>query len=263
MQGLQGMSQMITEVEIEQIWVDGPDVITWYELHTNVAEPAPTANWSRVEDGKITAIRATFDARPFTEARSDADSSRRRDGIGRRAHRRRGGRGRPRSGAHRAFDRSGRDHGRRLDEALAGVDAVIDVMKMAELDAQRAREFFGTVSANLLAAEARARVAHHVLLSIVGIDRVEGNGHYAGKCARRRSSRRARCRTRSCEPRSSSNSPRWWPGGPAPAIRYGLRRCCCSRWLPATSHGHWPRRRPAYRWVASNSPVRRPTTSWT
>ena len=66
MQGLQGMSQMITDVEIEQIWVDGPDVITWYELHTNVAEPAPTANWSRVEDGKITAIRATFDARPFT-----------------------------------------------------------------------------------------------------------------------------------------------------------------------------------------------------
>ena len=43
---------MITDVEIEQIWVDGPDVITWYELHTNVAEPAPTANWSRVEDGR-------------------------------------------------------------------------------------------------------------------------------------------------------------------------------------------------------------------
>ena len=68
-----------------------------------------------------------------------------------------------------------------MDEALAGVDAVIDVTNTAELDAQRAREFFGTVSANLLAAEARARVAHHVLLSIVGIDRVEGNGHYAGK----------------------------------------------------------------------------------
>jgi uncharacterized protein YbjT (DUF2867 family) len=61
------------------------------------------------------------------------------------------------------------------DDAPAGVDAVIDVTNTPERDADRAREFFGTVSANLLAAEARAAVAHHVLLSIVGIDRVAGN----------------------------------------------------------------------------------------
>ena len=40
---------------------------------------------------------------------------------------------------------------------------------------------FGTATRNLLAAEERAGVRHHVLLSIVGIDRVEGNAHYAGK----------------------------------------------------------------------------------
>ena len=34
---------------------------------------------------------------------------------------------------------------------------------------------------NLLAAEQQAGVQHHVALSIVGVDRVEGNGHYQGK----------------------------------------------------------------------------------
>jgi limonene-1,2-epoxide hydrolase len=66
LQGLQGMAQMITDIKIQKIFVDGSDVLTWYDLHTTVADPAPTANWSRLADGKITAIRATFDARPFT-----------------------------------------------------------------------------------------------------------------------------------------------------------------------------------------------------
>jgi hypothetical protein len=34
-------------------------------LHTSVPPPAPTANWSDVENGRITAIRVTFDARPL------------------------------------------------------------------------------------------------------------------------------------------------------------------------------------------------------
>jgi hypothetical protein len=38
-------------------------VLTWYDLHTRVASPAPTANWSHVEDGKIARIRVTFDPR--------------------------------------------------------------------------------------------------------------------------------------------------------------------------------------------------------
>jgi hypothetical protein len=31
-------------------------------------EPLPTANWSHVEDGKITSIHATFDPRPMMTA---------------------------------------------------------------------------------------------------------------------------------------------------------------------------------------------------
>jgi uncharacterized protein YbjT (DUF2867 family) len=68
-----------------------------------------------------------------------------------------------------------------LDEALAGADAVIDAMNAFARDADQARETFGAMTERLLDAEQRAGVAHHVLLSIVGVDRVEGNAHYAGK----------------------------------------------------------------------------------
>lgn len=68
-----------------------------------------------------------------------------------------------------------------LAEALAGVGAVIDVSNAPARDREQARAFFGTGTANLLAAEQRAGVSHHLVLSIVGLDRVTGNAHYAGK----------------------------------------------------------------------------------
>jgi len=40
------------------MWVDGPDVVTWFDLHTSVADPIPTANWSHVEDGRSRARTA-------------------------------------------------------------------------------------------------------------------------------------------------------------------------------------------------------------
>jgi uncharacterized protein YbjT (DUF2867 family) len=68
-----------------------------------------------------------------------------------------------------------------LDKALAGVDAVIDVTNGPTTDRAETVEYFATTTRNLLAAEALTGVGHHVLLSIVGLDRVEGNAHYAGK----------------------------------------------------------------------------------
>ena len=44
---------------------DGPDVITWFELHTPDADPVPVANWARVEDDRIRRVRVTFDPRPL------------------------------------------------------------------------------------------------------------------------------------------------------------------------------------------------------
>ena len=62
---LKGMAQIITDIAIQKRFVDDADVLTWFDVHTSVAPPAPTANWSHVEDGRITAIKVTFDARPF------------------------------------------------------------------------------------------------------------------------------------------------------------------------------------------------------
>jgi uncharacterized protein YbjT (DUF2867 family) len=68
-----------------------------------------------------------------------------------------------------------------LNAALTGVDAVVDAMSYESPDRDEAVAYFGTTTRNLLAAEERAGVRHHVLLSIVAVDRIEGNAHYAGK----------------------------------------------------------------------------------
>ncbi|MGV0645133.1 SDR family oxidoreductase [Mycolicibacterium sp. XJ879] len=68
-----------------------------------------------------------------------------------------------------------------LDEALTGVDAVLDAISAPPTDREQTQTYFGTTTGNLLAAEQRAGVRHHVLLSIVGIHDIEGNPHYAGK----------------------------------------------------------------------------------
>ena len=70
-----------------------------------------------------------------------------------------------------------------LDAALAGADAVIDVTSTPETDPAKTKDFFATTTSKLLDAEKRAGIGHHVLLSIVGVDRVHSNGHYVGKQA--------------------------------------------------------------------------------
>jgi SnoaL-like domain len=62
-QGIEGLSKITTGIEIQQMCTDGEDVMTWFELHTSVAPPTPVVNWSRVVDGRIVRIRATFDSR--------------------------------------------------------------------------------------------------------------------------------------------------------------------------------------------------------
>jgi uncharacterized protein YbjT (DUF2867 family) len=68
-----------------------------------------------------------------------------------------------------------------LDAALDGVDAVVDVVNTSASDQAQIVDFFGTITRNLLAAEERAGVRHHVLLSIVGLDYDQAVPHYAGK----------------------------------------------------------------------------------
>jgi len=60
---IQRLFAITTDVVVQKMAVDGDDVITWFDLHTTVAPPAPVANWSEVRDGKIVRVRVTFDPR--------------------------------------------------------------------------------------------------------------------------------------------------------------------------------------------------------
>jgi len=61
--GSEGLWKITSDVDVQRMHVDGADVITWFDLHTTVADPMPVANWTHVENGKITRIRVTFDPR--------------------------------------------------------------------------------------------------------------------------------------------------------------------------------------------------------
>ncbi len=73
--------------------------------------------------------------------------------------------------------------GEGLDATLAGAGALIDVTNVPADDPEEARQRFGTMTRNLLQAGRRVGLGHHVLLSILNIDKVEGIAHHAGKRA--------------------------------------------------------------------------------
>ena len=63
LRSLEGLSRIMTGIEVRKVFTNGPDVLTWYDMATSVAEPVPVANWMQVRDGKITRIRVAFDPR--------------------------------------------------------------------------------------------------------------------------------------------------------------------------------------------------------
>lgn len=66
---LNGMWKVSPQVTVLHRFVDGDDVLTWFEIHPSERAPVPVANWSHVENGRITRIRVTFDPRPLLEKR--------------------------------------------------------------------------------------------------------------------------------------------------------------------------------------------------
>jgi uncharacterized protein YbjT (DUF2867 family) len=73
--------------------------------------------------------------------------------------------------------------GEGLTEALDGAQVVVDVSNAPVMDDDAALDFFQTSSRNLLAAEAAAGVGHHVVLSVVGADRLPESGYLRAKVA--------------------------------------------------------------------------------
>ena len=73
--------------------------------------------------------------------------------------------------------------GEGLQGAMAGAQVVIDLANSPSFEDKAVLEFFETSGRNLLAAEAAAGIRHHVVLSIVGIDRTPDNGYFRAKVA--------------------------------------------------------------------------------
>ncbi|MDW5612612.1 SDR family oxidoreductase [Mycolicibacterium sp. D5.8-2] len=74
-----------------------------------------------------------------------------------------------------------------LADALTGADVVVDVSNSPSFDDDAALEFFEKSTGNLLAAEARAGVGHHVALSVVNTDQLaEQSGYFRAKALQER-----------------------------------------------------------------------------
>jgi uncharacterized protein YbjT (DUF2867 family) len=73
--------------------------------------------------------------------------------------------------------------GEGLDEVLRGASVVVDVSNSPSLEGAAALRFFETSTKNLLAAETKAGVKHHVILSVVGTDRLQESEYMRAKSA--------------------------------------------------------------------------------
>jgi uncharacterized protein YbjT (DUF2867 family) len=71
--------------------------------------------------------------------------------------------------------------GEGLEEALNNTDVVIDLANSPSFEDKAVLEFFQTSGTNLLAAEIKAGVKHHLALSIVGTDRMQNIGYMRAK----------------------------------------------------------------------------------
>ena len=73
--------------------------------------------------------------------------------------------------------------GEGLADALNGADAVVDVSNAPSWEDAAVMDFFTTSTRNLLSAEGGAGVGHHVVLSVVGSDRLPDSGYLRAKVA--------------------------------------------------------------------------------
>lgn len=73
--------------------------------------------------------------------------------------------------------------GEGLAEILEGASVVVDVSNAPSWEDAAVLEFFVTSTRNLLSAESAAGVGHHVVLSVVGSERLTKSGYFRAKIA--------------------------------------------------------------------------------
>src|SRR5262245_8288017 len=71
--------------------------------------------------------------------------------------------------------------GEGLAEAVTGAQVVVDVSNAPSWEDAAVMNFFETSTRNVLAAEAKAGIRHHVALSVVGTDRLQESGYFRAK----------------------------------------------------------------------------------
>jgi len=73
--------------------------------------------------------------------------------------------------------------GEGLDAALAGAEVVIDLANSPSFEDRAVLEFFETSGRNLITAEIKAGVRHHIALSVCGTEDLQESGYFRGKLA--------------------------------------------------------------------------------
>jgi uncharacterized protein YbjT (DUF2867 family) len=71
--------------------------------------------------------------------------------------------------------------GEGVDAALSGAQVVVDLSNSPNFADEAVMAFFRTSGTNLLAAEKKAGVSHHVALSVVGLERLPDSGYFRAK----------------------------------------------------------------------------------
>src|SRR5690606_27834383 len=73
--------------------------------------------------------------------------------------------------------------GEGVAEVFANAEIVVDVANAPSFEDDAVMEFFQTSGRNLMAAERSAGVGHHLALSVVGTERLQGSGYFRAKLA--------------------------------------------------------------------------------
>ena len=70
-----------------------------------------------------------------------------------------------------------------VDAVLTGADVLVDVSNSPSFEEKAVMDFFTVSTGTLLAAEGRAGAGHHVILSVVGADRMTDSAYFRAKVA--------------------------------------------------------------------------------
>jgi hypothetical protein len=65
---IRGLFAGTEKLDVHKVFVDGEDVLTWFDLHMPGAPPAPVASWIHLQDGRVKRVQVTFDPRGMLAA---------------------------------------------------------------------------------------------------------------------------------------------------------------------------------------------------